>query len=172
MWGFFCCFFFMCLRPRCQQMLTLCASVHFCCGPPGQPAHAHAHVRGGVACEQCHQLLRGGRPPGLLPACGEGTDRGTMEGVSRRRRWWWWVRGERRQRGQQRGGDKARQMGQTMRHRHPPCMSTTPPTPSTRSLIQSSAIPLSLVMWPHSDIPACVLLAFRSGRVKPQISSS
>lgn len=25
-------------------------------------------------------------------------------------------------------GDKARQMGQTMRHRHPPCISTTAPS--------------------------------------------
>ena len=34
--------------------------------------------------------------------------------------------------------DKARQMGQTMRHRHPPCMSTTPP-----GLLQTLVIPLS-----------------------------
>lgn len=38
-------------------------------------------------------------------------------------------------------GDKARQMGQTMRHRHPPNMSTTPP-----SLPQTLAILLSLPM--------------------------
>lgn len=83
------------------------------------------------ACEQCHQLLWGEAPWSSASVQG-GTDHGTMEGVN------WPRRGEGSTGGgggREGGGgeakgvlsrDKPRQMGQTMRHRHPPCMSTTP----------------------------------------------
>lgn len=92
------------------------------------------HVNNATSCY-------GWKTPGCLPACrevlqwrvwavgvGEGRTGGGGGGGG----------------GEARGvvsGDKARQMGQTMRHRHPPCMSTTAP-----SLLQTLTILLSLPM--------------------------
>lgn len=121
------------------------------CWQPGNCAHmCVVHANNATSC--CEW-----KTPGRLPACGEGlTDHCTMEGVSCR-----WGREaqeqeevEGKEEAARPGGvvsrDKARQMGQTMRHRHPPYMSTTPP-----SLLQSLAILLS----PHVtefNIPASV----------------
>lgn len=113
-------------------------------------------------CEQCHQLLMGWKPPGHLPAYGgrgwpwyNGGCVGGGKHKRRRRRWWrcrrWWDEEGVVSR------DKARQMGQTMRHRHPPCMSTTPP-----GLLTTSACPF---ISPHVPeflhIPAFVQLSAR-----------
>lgn len=70
------------------------------------------------------------KTPGRLPACGEGLT------VIQWRVWAGWcgkqAQGEEEVGSEARGGvvnrDKARQMGQTMRHRHPPSMSTTLPS--------------------------------------------
>ena len=84
---------------------------------------------------------------------------GCEGGGKHRRRRRWWRRRWRRWRGKEGvvSRDKARQMGQTMRHRHPPCMSTTPP-----GLLTTSACPF---ISPHVPeflhIPAFVQLSAR-----------
>lgn len=112
------------------------------CGQPGNCAHmCVVHVNNATSCV-------GWKTPGHLPACEDGVYNGGCEllvgegGTG----------GGGGGRGEVGGGeargvvsrDKARQMGQTMTQRHPPCMSTTPP-----SLLQSSAILLSLPMCPN-----------------------
>lgn len=109
------------------------------CRQPGNCAHmCVVHVNNATSCV-------GWKTPGHLPACGDWMYNGGCELLV--------GEGGKGGGGGEVGGseargvvsrDKARQMGQTMRQRYPPCMSTTPP-----SLLQSSAILLSLPMYPN-----------------------